>query len=71
MSFLTLVYLLSKHISMVVLFDFKAIFGAMHSHLTFPLYNASTSVFDGLFVWLPVYFLTVFSALPRLVYSFL
>ena len=60
MSFLTLVYLLSKHISMVVLFDFKAIFGAMHSYLTFPLCNASTSVFDGLFVWLPVYFLTVF-----------
>ena len=60
MSFLTLVYLLSKHMSMVVLFDFKAIFGAMRSYVTFPLYNASTSVFDGLFVWLPVYFLTVF-----------
>ena len=60
MSFLTLVYLLSKHMSMVVLSDFKAILGAMRSYVTFPLYNASSSVFDGLFVWLPVYFLTAF-----------
>lgn len=59
-SFIVLLALLARHRDMIVLSSFSEIWSAARSHKTFPLFNASTSVFDGLFVWMPVYFLTVF-----------
>ena len=62
----------NNYLKKIQFFKFKQIFLQAKRYKSFPLLNASTSFFDGMFVWLPIYFITIlFSAEELGIFYFL